>query len=63
MSKEDFSNINCLIVFFLTHGSSDNELSVFDDTLKTTDIWGAFRKCETLNGKPKMFIFQVIYQF
>ncbi|XP_044269704.1 caspase-6-like [Tribolium madens] len=55
---KDLSQVNSLIVFFLTHGDSFNLLHATDFTLKTHELWEKFVKCEHLKNKPKMFIFQ-----
>lgn len=57
-SKNDFTDTNCLIIFFLTHGSSKNQLSAYDDDLNVKDVWSPFGKSKGLTGKPKMFVFQ-----
>ncbi|XP_008199500.2 caspase-like protein isoform X1 [Tribolium castaneum] len=54
----DMSQVNSLIVFFLTHGDSFNRLHASDLTLETNEFWKEFVQCDDLKNKPKMFIFQ-----
>ncbi|CAH1179716.1 unnamed protein product [Phaedon cochleariae] len=54
----DLKEYNFLIVYFLTHGDYFNKLHTKDGTVKAHDIWEHFRKCRSLENKPKMFVFQ-----
>lgn len=57
--KDDLSEVNCLIVFFLTHGTNKNKLMAKDKTFSATAAWKQFSEHKDLQNKPKMFIFQV----
>ncbi|XP_060520241.1 caspase-6-like [Cylas formicarius] len=56
--SEHLSNCNCLILFFLSHGKSSEELHASDSTIKISQLWEKLAKCEELDGKPKMFVIQ-----
>ncbi|XP_066148219.1 caspase-7-like [Euwallacea fornicatus] len=56
--QESLEKINCLIIFFLTHGETNNDLLVKQGTISCNDIWAEFLTCPTLMDKPKMFVFQ-----
>ncbi|XP_045462090.1 caspase-6-like [Harmonia axyridis] len=56
--KDDLSEVNCLIVFFLTHGTNKNKLMAKDKTFSATAAWKQFSEHKDLLNKPKMFIFQ-----
>ncbi|CAH1372229.1 unnamed protein product [Tenebrio molitor] len=58
IAQEDLSQINSLIVFFLTHGDEFNRLHAYDVSVDTHELWEVFDKCEDLKNKPKMFVFQ-----
>ncbi|XP_071959866.1 caspase-7-like [Antedon mediterranea] len=47
LSEYDHSRLDCIAVCILTHG-----------TVNVTEIVDCFEKCETLNGKPKLFFIQ-----
>ncbi|XP_028132548.2 caspase-7 [Diabrotica virgifera virgifera] len=57
-SQIDFTNYNCLILFFLSHGEELNFLHTKDGQILAKDIWLKFKDSPGLNGKPKMFVFQ-----
>lgn len=59
VSEKDYTQRNCLIVIFLTHGEDNNKLHVKDGFITTTEVWENFSNCPTLQNKPKLFIFQV----
>ncbi|XP_044754330.1 caspase-6-like [Coccinella septempunctata] len=56
--EDDLSEFNCLIVFFLTHGTNKNKLMTRDKTFSATAVWKQFAENKDLLHKPKLFIFQ-----
>lgn len=59
LSREDFTDHDCLIICVLTHGDS-NCLYAKDDKYYAEYIFDSFKSdvCKTLAGKPKIFIIQ-----
>ncbi|XP_066255947.1 caspase-6-like [Euwallacea similis] len=55
---ESLKKINCLIIFFFTHGDTKNCLYVKGGTMNCSDIWVKFLNCPILQKKPKMVVFQ-----
>lgn len=62
VASEDHSQNDCLVVFVLSHGQS-NQLHAYDVTYKPASLWSMFtaNQCSTLAGKPKMFFIQVSF--
>ncbi|XP_005044996.1 PREDICTED: caspase-6 isoform X2 [Ficedula albicollis] len=58
-SMDDHSNADCFVCVFLSHGVDDH-IYAFDDKIKIQTITDMFRgdKCQSLVGKPKIFIIQ-----
>ncbi|XP_023780492.1 caspase-6 [Cyanistes caeruleus] len=58
-SRDDHSNADCFVCVFLSHGEDDH-IYAYDDKIKIQKITDLFRgdKCQSLVGKPKIFIFQ-----
>ncbi|XP_056346764.1 caspase-6 isoform X2 [Oenanthe melanoleuca] len=58
-SVDDHSNADCFVCVFLSHGVDDH-IYAFDDKIKIQTITDMFRgdKCQSLVGKPKIFIIQ-----
>lgn len=58
-SKDDHSDADCFICIFLSHGE-DSHVYAFDDKIKIERMTDMFRgdKCQSLVGKPKIFIIQ-----
>ncbi|CAH0546108.1 unnamed protein product [Brassicogethes aeneus] len=56
VAKSQLSDVNCLMVFFFTHGKECNKLSTIDYDINVEEIYKPFKDC--LKNKPKMFIFQ-----
>ncbi|KAK2519890.1 Casp6 [Columba guinea] len=58
-SKDDHSNADCFVCVFLSHGENDH-VYAFDAQIKIETITDMFRgdKCQSLIGKPKIFIIQ-----
>ncbi|NXQ49589.1 CASP6 protein, partial [Catharus fuscescens] len=58
-SKDDHSNADCFVCVFLSHGEDDH-IYAYDDKIKIQTITDMFRgdKCQSLVGKPKIFIIQ-----
>ncbi|NXS80936.1 CASP6 protein, partial [Erpornis zantholeuca] len=58
-SMDDHSNADCFVCVFLTHGEDDH-VYAYDAKIKIQEITDMFRgdKCQSLVGKPKIFIFQ-----
>ncbi|CAG0893900.1 unnamed protein product [Darwinula stevensoni] len=59
--SEELKNLECLVVFFLSHGRKDY-LYVKDDEFEEEKLWSQFYKCEALFGKPKLFFIQVAWK-
>ncbi|KAL2734394.1 caspase-1-like [Vespula squamosa] len=60
LSSEDHSNSDCICIFVLTHGMSDNLIYAKDVPYNANYIWKPFSAdlCPSLAGKPKLFFFQ-----
>ncbi|XP_043666587.1 caspase-1-like [Vespula pensylvanica] len=60
LSNEDHSNSDCICIFVLTHGISENLLYAKDVPYSANYIWKPFSAdlCPSLAGKPKLFFFQ-----
>ncbi|XP_057880810.1 caspase-6 isoform X1 [Melospiza georgiana] len=58
-SKEDHSNADCFVCVFLSHGKDDH-IYARDDKIDIQTMTDMFRgdKCQSLVGKPKIFIIQ-----
>ncbi|NXT04639.1 CASP6 protein, partial [Prunella fulvescens] len=58
-STEDHSNADCFVCVFLTHGE-DGHIYAYDKEIEIQTITDMFRgdKCQSLVGKPKIFIIQ-----
>ncbi|XP_037992261.1 caspase-6 [Motacilla alba alba] len=58
-SREDHSNADCFVCVFLSHGEDDH-IYAHDDKIKIQTMTDMFRgdKCQSLVGKPKIFIIQ-----
>ncbi|XP_065546416.1 caspase-6 isoform X2 [Lathamus discolor] len=58
-SKDDHSNADCFVCVFLSHGENDH-VYAYDTYIKIESITDMFRgdKCQSLVGKPKIFIIQ-----
>ena len=65
VAKEDHSHADCLLVTVLTHGLNSDVLYAYDCKYNVEDLWLPFTadKCQTLAGKPKIFIIQVNESF
>lgn len=55
----DLSKYNCLVFIFMSHGNTENIVEVTDEPMGVSEFWTSFVSCKTLQGKPKLFIFQV----
>ncbi|KAM7113283.1 LOW QUALITY PROTEIN: caspase-6 [Ciconia maguari] len=57
-SKDDHSNADCFVCVFLSHGENDHIYAY--DAIRIETITDMFRgdKCQSLVGKPKIFIIQ-----
>ena len=60
MTKTDHTNSSCLVWIMMSHGSEDGIECSDGDNLDEKELYENFstRNCPTLNGKPKIFIFQ-----
>ncbi|XP_065490377.1 caspase-6 isoform X3 [Caloenas nicobarica] len=60
-SKDDHSNADCFVCVFLSHGENDH-VYAFDAQIKIETITDMFKgdKCQSLIGKPKIFIIQMV---
>ncbi|NXD02224.1 CASP6 protein, partial [Certhia familiaris] len=58
-SREKHSNADCFVCVFLTHGDGEH-VYAYDDKIEIQKITDIFRgdKCQSLVGKPKIFIIQ-----
>ncbi|XP_062349753.1 caspase-6 isoform X1 [Cinclus cinclus] len=58
-SLDDHSNADCFVCVFLSHGVDDH-IYAYNDKIKIQTITDMFRgdKCQSLVGKPKIFIIQ-----
>ncbi|KAJ7396920.1 caspase 6 [Pitangus sulphuratus] len=58
-STDDHSNADCFVCVFLSHGEDDHVFA-YDANIKIATITDMFRgdKCQSLVGKPKIFIIQ-----
>ncbi|KAL6487873.1 hypothetical protein MHYP_G00044990 [Metynnis hypsauchen] len=58
-AKADHRDADCFVCVFLSHGE-DGHLFAYDDKVDIKEITALFRgdQCESLVGKPKIFIFQ-----
>ncbi|NWR98030.1 CASP6 protein, partial [Motacilla alba] len=58
-SREDHSDADCFVCVFLSHGEDDH-IYAHDDKIKIQTMTDMFRgdKCQSLVGKPKIFIIQ-----
>ncbi|NXK61901.1 CASP6 protein, partial [Sylvietta virens] len=58
-SLDDHSNADCFMCVFLSHGEDDH-IYAYDDKIKIQTLTDMFRgdKCQSLVGKPKIFIIQ-----
>ncbi|GLV45905.1 Death related ICE-like caspase [Carabus blaptoides fortunei] len=57
LSKEDFTDCDCIAFFILTHGNKRKEISARDVYYDSEKLWENFTgdNCVTLAGKPKLF--------
>nr|CAD7575686.1 unnamed protein product [Timema californicum] len=60
LAMEDHSDADCLLVTVLTHGMDNGYLHSKDSVYSVEKLWMPFtaEKCQTLAGKPKIFIIQ-----
>ncbi|XP_044013185.1 caspase-1-like isoform X1 [Aphidius gifuensis] len=60
LSNEDHRDNDCLCIFMLTHGLSNDLVFAKDVAYDVKKIWKPFTadKCKTLAGKPKLFFIQ-----
>ncbi|XP_075888334.1 caspase-6-like [Nelusetta ayraudi] len=58
-AKEDHSDRDCFLLVFLSHGD-DDYVSTYDGQISIKEITTPFKgnNCQSLVGKPKIFIFQ-----
>ncbi|NWU99840.1 CASP6 protein, partial [Upupa epops] len=58
-SKDDHSNADCFLCVFLSHGENDH-IYAYDAQIKIEALTVMFKgdKCQSLVGKPKIFIIQ-----
>lgn len=61
VSKENFSDADCLCIIVLTHGHIGDRIFAKDYPYRFEDLWTPFtaNRCPTLAGKPKLFFIQV----
>ncbi|KAI4470591.1 caspase [Holotrichia oblita] len=58
VSRENLSTRNSLILFFFTHGSSNDTLMTNDGTIEAKQMWKILGEHKDLQNKPKLFVFQ-----
>ncbi|KAF4522513.1 hypothetical protein B566_EDAN002598 [Ephemera danica] len=49
---------DCLVVIVMTHGGPQGLLYARDRSYLSSDLWKPYEHCESLRGRPKLFIFQ-----
>jgi hypothetical protein len=61
VAEEDHCDADCLLMTVLTHGESSKFLHAHDSLYNVEDLWLPFTadKCQSLGGKPKVFVIQV----
>lgn len=57
-ASKDYTDYNSLIVFYFTHGDTNESLHTKDATITVMDIWKPFDECASLKNKPKLFFLQ-----
>jgi hypothetical protein len=61
--KVDHTNRDCFMAVFLSHGFTNEKneqlICAFDKDVLLTDLTDPFITCGTLDGKPKIFFFDV----
>lgn len=59
-AQGDHSDVDCFLLVFLSHGENDH-VYTYDGKISIQDITALFKgdKCQSLVGKPKIFILQV----
>ena len=55
ISKKDFSSYDAFICFVSSHGRNDGIVGIDKEKVTTDEITQPFKKCKTLEGKPKLF--------
>lgn len=62
VSEEDHGDSDCICIFVLTHGLSNDMIFAKDVAYKADKIWKPFTadRCKSLAGKPKLFFLQVL---
>ena len=55
ISKKDFSSYDAFICFISSHGNKDGIAGTDGEFITKDDIIEPFKKCKTLEGKPKLF--------
>ncbi|XP_051154831.1 caspase-1-like isoform X2 [Leptopilina boulardi] len=60
LQNEDHSDNDCICIFVLTHGLTNDLICAKDVAYSSDNIWKPFTadKCISLAGKPKLFFFQ-----
>ncbi|XP_052891652.1 caspase-14-like [Anopheles moucheti] len=60
ISKKDFTEYSCLIVFIMSHGNEQDSIMAYDGDMYSlqSDIVEHCTSNRTLNDKPKMFVVQ-----
>ena len=64
-ANEDHFDDDCFVCAILSHGDEEHVCGADDAKVKIDELVRPFKKgnCPTLDGKPKIFIFQVSYYF
>ena len=60
--SENHTDCDCFAVAVLTHGD-DGQLYGTDGIVDINNFLDPIKNCQSLAGKPKIFIFQVVFMF
>lgn len=63
--EEDLRQSDCILIIVMTHGLFNDHLYSKDTHYPSNDLRLLFltKQCPSLAGKPKLFIFQVLYTY
>ena len=55
MSKIDYENVDCVLVFLMSHGTEGIIYGIDEEAVYLTDFFDLFKSISSLKGKPKLF--------
>ena len=58
LGERDYSEVDCLLVFIMSHGEMGTIYSTDCQSLLLEDFFAPFQKCKSLKNKPKLFFIQ-----